>query len=177
MIERKTYTIRPDIELRPVKYQLGYQLGTEGPLTLERRESLLIATWVEQMHKEHNKIDDMFPIKETWRFEPVEGSEFWAIQHDIYGCIGIVNLIDRPQSIPDTIELQRFILEDEEISFRCQGIGGDILEWLKKEAVNQGYKNVVAKVYCDNPAIKFYERHGFKTYYRYMVYKGVNDED
>lgn len=66
------------------------------------------------------------------------------------------------------MELHRLYIDEV---FRKHDIGSKVLGKLKEIVRMEGYSGLVAKVYCNNPAINFYNKNGFDTYYRYMYTK------
>lgn len=47
--------------------------------------------------------------------------------------------------------------------WRNQGIGTQLLEWAETEARRRGYDRVMLQALTNNPALRLYERHGFRT--------------
>lgn len=82
--------------------------------------------------------------------------------------IGFFNFIKREQPIDNTLELQRFYIDEE---YRNLNIGSKVMSKIKEVAKDMNYSGLSLKVYCNNPAINFYNKNGFDTYYRYMYTK------
>ena len=95
----------------------------------------------------------------------------WMEEPNVY--IAIVEVHDAPvgyavvcpvdssiQSQPGDIELRRLYLLHR---FHRTGIGQALMDWALEKAVKLGFERLVLGVYPGNkPAIKFYERYGFK---------------
>ncbi|MEE0699199.1 MAG: GNAT family N-acetyltransferase [Bacilli bacterium] len=148
MLDRKEYVIDENIILKPVP-----------------NNDDIVYKYIIKMHEHHNNIDNICPVQDVKRFNKMDNSVFWLIYYN-NEIVGFLNMVYREQCIDNTIEIHMFYVDD---IYRKYGIGSKIIQALKLVVKEKGYKGIVAKVYCDNPAINFYERNGFKTYYRYMI--------
>lgn len=148
-----------------------YIINDQITLVLSSNESSDVLDYVVKMHKYHNKIDSISPVLNVNEFDKNDDSTYWLIKYKD-NKIGFLNLIYREQSIDNTLEIHRFFIDAEA---RKDGIGSEVIKFLKKQAKHYGYRGITAKVYCNNPAIMFYEKNSFKTYYRYMFLDAEND--
>jgi GNAT superfamily N-acetyltransferase len=150
MIERKEYIVDEKICLRPIK-----------------NDESVLKDYIIKMHNHHNSLDNISPVKNIDQFEKTENSVFWLIYYE-NKIIGFINLFYREQCIENMLEIHRIYVDDE---YRGYGVGSKIIDLLKTLAKENGYNGITAMVYCNNPAINFYESNGFETYYRYMFTK------
>ncbi|XZH89579.1 GNAT family N-acetyltransferase [Clostridium perfringens] len=127
----------------------------------------IIKDYIIKIHKHHNKIDTITQIKNISDFKINDNSLFWTIVYEDR-IIGFFNFIKREQAIEKTLELQRFYIDEE---FRNLSIGSEVISKIKEIAKDMNYSGLSLKVYCSNPAINFYGKNGFNTYYRYMYTK------
>lgn len=60
---------------------------------------------------------------------------------------------------------QRFIVADIHVysAYRNKGYGSKILQYIKNMALSRGFFRVWLNVFADNPAVRLYERSGFKV--------------
>lgn len=127
----------------------------------------IIKDYIIKIHKHHNTIDTITQIENVCDFKISDNSLFWVIGYKDK-IIGFLNFIKREQSIENTLELQRLYIDEE---YRNLNIGSKLMSRIKEIAKSMNYSGLSLKVYCNNPAIRFYERNGFDTYYRYMYSK------
>lgn len=127
----------------------------------------IIKDYTIKIHKHHNTIDTITQIENVCDFKISDNSLFWVIGYKDK-IIGFLNFIKREQSIENTLELQRLYIDEE---YRNLNIGSKLMSRIKEIAKSMNYSGLSLKVYCNNPAIRFYERNGFDTYYRYMYSK------
>lgn len=127
----------------------------------------IIKDYIIKIHKHHNTIDTITQIENVCDFKISDNSLFWVIGYKDK-IIGFLNFIKREQSIENTLELQRLYIDEE---YRNLNIGSKVMSRIKEIAKSMNYSGLSLKVYCNNPAIRFYERNGFDTYYRYMYSK------
>ncbi|EGT0000919.1 GNAT family N-acetyltransferase [Clostridium perfringens] len=127
----------------------------------------IIKDYIIKIHKHHNTIDTITQIENVCDFKISDNSLFWVIVYKDK-IIGFLNFIKREQSIDNTLELQRLYIDEE---YRNLNIGSKVMSRIKEIAKSMNYSGLSLKVYCNNPAIRFYERNGFVTYYRYMYSK------
>lgn len=148
MIEQKEYIVDKNIILKPIS-----------------NDEEIVHEYIIKMHIYHNSIDNISPVKDVKKFKKMKNSVFWMINYK-NKIVGFLNLVYRNQCIDNALEIHRFFIDNE---YRKYGIGSRVINLLKLLAKEKGYSEIVAKIYCDNPAISFYENNGFETYYRYMV--------
>ncbi|XZM35262.1 GNAT family N-acetyltransferase (plasmid) [Clostridium perfringens] len=127
----------------------------------------IIKDYIIKIHKHHNTIDTITQIENVCDFKISDNSLFWVIGYKDK-IIGFFNFIKREQSIDNTLELQRLYIDEE---YRNLNIGSKVMSRIKEIAKSMNYSGLSLKVYCNNPAIRFYERNDFVTYYRYMYSK------
>ena len=127
----------------------------------------IIKDYIIKIHKHHNTIDTITQIENVCDFKISDNSLFWVIGYKDK-IIGFLNFIKREQSIENTLELQRLYIDEE---YRNLNIGSKLMSRIKEIAKSMNYSGLSLKVYCNNSAIRFYERNGFDTYYRYMYSK------
>ncbi|WP_415275038.1 GNAT family N-acetyltransferase, partial [Clostridium perfringens] len=127
----------------------------------------IIKDYIIKIHKHHNTIDTIKQIENVCDFKINDNSLFWTIVYEDR-IIGFFNFIKREQPIDNTLELQRFYIDEE---YRNLNIGSKVMSKIKEVAKDMNYSGLSLKVYCNNPAINFYNKNGFDTYYRYMYTK------
>ncbi|EDT14294.1 GNAT family N-acetyltransferase [Clostridium perfringens] len=127
----------------------------------------IIKDYIIKIHKHHNTIDTITQIENVCDFKINDNSLFWTIVYEDR-IIGFFNFIKREQPIDNTLELQRFYIDEE---YRYLNIGSKVMSKIKEVAKDMNYSGLSLKVYCNNPAINFYNKNGFDTYYRYMYTK------
>ncbi|NGT46626.1 acetyltransferase [Clostridium perfringens] len=127
----------------------------------------IIKDYIIKIHKHHNTIDTITQIENVCDFKINDNSLFWIIVYEDR-IIGFFNFIKREQQIDNTLELQRFYIDEE---YRNLNIGSKVMLKIKEVAKDMNYSGLSLKVYCNNPAINFYNKNGFDTYYRYMYTK------
>ncbi|MDM0701394.1 GNAT family N-acetyltransferase [Clostridium perfringens] len=127
----------------------------------------IIKDYIIKIHKHHNTIDTITQIENVCDFKINDNSLFWIIVYEDR-IIGFFNFIKREQQIDNTLELQRFYIDEE---YRNLNIGSKVMSKIKEVAKDMNYSGLSLKVYCNNPAINFYNKNGFDTYYRYMYTK------
>ncbi|ELC8454593.1 GNAT family N-acetyltransferase [Clostridium perfringens] len=127
----------------------------------------IIKDYIIKIHKHHNTIDTITQIENVCDFKINDNSLFWTIVYEDR-IIGFFNFIKREQPIDNTLELQRFYIDEE---YRNLNIGSKVMSKIKEVAKDMNYSGLSLKVYCNNPAINFYNKNGFDTYYRYMYTK------
>lgn len=130
----------------------------------------IVHEYVSKLHIHHNSIDNVSPIKEINSFKKLSNSKFWTITFS-NRVVGILNLVIREQVIDNLLEIHRLYIDED---VRNNNLGGLVLDKVEEISKEFGFDGVAAKVYCENPAINFYERNGFETYYRYMVRQNKN---
>ena len=143
----KDYLIEPNIYLKFMK-----------------NDEPIIVDYIVKIHKHHNTIDTITQIKNISDFKIGDNSLFGVIVFK-NKIIGFFNFIKREQSIENTLELQRLFIDEE---YRNLNIGSKVMLKIKEIAKEMNYSGLALKVYCNNPAIRFYNRTGFDIYYRYM---------
>lgn len=81
----------------------------------------------------------------------------------------MVDYIDRPEG---PYSLARHFVHIAEIcvhaSFRRQGVGRALMDFVKSDARHKGYPRIELDVWAFNDALAFYESEGFTTYRRYL---------
>ncbi|MDZ4994432.1 GNAT family N-acetyltransferase [Clostridium perfringens] len=127
----------------------------------------IIKDYIIKIHKHHNTIDTITQIENVCDFKINDNSLFWTIVYEDR-IIGFFNFIKREQSIDNTLELQRFYIDEE---YRGLRLGAKVMSKIKEISKDMKYSGLALKVYCNNPAINFYDKNGFDTYYRYMYTK------
>lgn len=130
-------------------------------------EDPIIKDYIIKIHKHHNTIDTITQIENVCDFKINDNSLFWTIVYEDR-IIGFFNFIKREQPIDNTLELQRFYIDEE---YRNLNIGSKVMSKIKEVAKDMNYSGLSLKVYCNNPAINFYNKNGFDTYYRYVYTK------
>jgi len=81
----------------------------------------------------------------------------------------MVDYILRPEN-PYTLE-RRFVHIAEicvHPDFRRQGVGEQLLDFVKSDARAQGFRRIELDVWAFNDALSFYEKEGFTTFRRFM---------
>lgn len=136
-------------------------------LKFMNKNDLNIKDYIIKIHKHHNTIDTITQIKNVSDFKIGDNSLFWVIVFKDK-IIGFFNFIKREQSIENTLELQRLYIDAK---YRNLNIGSQVMSKIKEIAKDMNYSGLTLKVYCNNPAINFYNKNGFNTYYRYMYTK------
>lgn len=136
-------------------------------LKFMNNDDSIIKDYIIKIHKHHNTIDTITQIENIYDFKINDNSLFWTIVYEDR-IIGFLNFIKREQSIDNTLELQRLYIDEE---YRNSNIGSKVMSKIKEIAKDMKYSGLALKVYCNNPAINFYEKNGFDTYYRYMYTK------
>ena len=127
----------------------------------------IIKDYIIKIHKHHNTIDTITQIENVCDFKINDNSLFWTIVYEDR-IIGFFNFVKREQSIDNTLELQRLYIDE---GYRNSNIGSKVMLKIKEIAKDMKYSGLSLKVYCNNPAINFYDKNGFDTYYRYMYTK------
>ena len=133
-------------------------------LKFMNNDNPIIKDYIIKIHKHHNTIDTITQIKDVTDFKINDNSLFWTIVYEDR-IIGFFNFIKREQSIENTLELQRLYIDAE---YRNLDIGSQVMSKIKEIAKYTNYSGLTLKVYCNNPAINFYNKNEFNTYYRYM---------
>ncbi|BDU93164.1 TPA: GNAT family N-acetyltransferase [Clostridium perfringens] len=136
-------------------------------LKFMKNDNQIIRDYIIKIHKHHNTIDTITQIENIYDFKINNNSLFWTIVYEDR-IIGFFNFIKREQSIDNTLELQRFYIDEE---YRNLRLGSKVMSKIKEIAKDMKYSGLSLKVYCNKLAVNFYHKNGFNTYYRYMYTK------
>lgn len=136
-------------------------------ITLDNEE---LKNMIVEIHKHHNSFDNMFPIEDVYNVSEKHGSihHYWFIIKD-KKHVGFVETKETQEAKTlNLLEINRlFVLEE----FRNKNIGEEVLLYMKKFSLKNGYDGICGRVYLDNPAQHLYERVGFQTYYKFITLK------
>jgi GNAT superfamily N-acetyltransferase len=89
----------------------------------------------------------------------------WAAMR-VFGPFGIAGWLRRARvrrRVQPELPRECFYLAEVDVdpAYRNLGIGSDVLRWVEREAIRQGFRQMTLRVTLTNPAVRFYERHGF----------------
>lgn len=99
--------------------------------------------------------------------------EIWIVKKD-NETIGICGLYSLAPKSTETLWLGWFGVLPK---YRNNNLGGEILNWLKKEGKKRGAKTLMSYVDQDGKPLQFYKRHGFRELGRVGDYVKENNLD
>lgn len=137
-------------------------------IKLKKEKNDYFRKWIIEEWKHHNIIDPIYQLRiikpEELTFEKNE--EYYKILYD-YKMVGFIGI----KNYEKELYLYRFFISE---AYRNKGIGtvalNKIIDLAKKEN-----KDLTLEVIGENIARDLYERLGFITHYRKMVFK-INDD-